>query len=68
MNVSYSDGSTERIYSDDDADMAKKLERVMGNPKFQSATVHKMSYLPNGLVNNRANRRALAKQERRNTA
>jgi len=68
MNVSYSDGSTERIYGDDDADMAKKLEQVMGNPQFQSATVHKMRYLPHGLVNNRANRRARAKQERRNTA
>ena len=42
MDVSYSDGSTERIYGDDDADMAKKLEHVMGNPQFQSATIHKI--------------------------
>lgn len=57
MDVDYTDGTSQRIFADDESGLAKKLEAEMKKDTFKTARVYKGIDLPLGVVNNRANRR-----------
>ncbi len=60
MQVEYNGGSSKRFEAENEAALAKMLEREMKNPAFKTAQVLKGGEgfeLPSGVANNRANRR-----------